>query len=364
MGESITTGVPFLPPKEEYDQIIQTVWERLRLTNHGPLCQRFEHEVASVLGVDRFRAIANGTLAMQLVIKALGLTGDVVTTPFSYIATSSSLLWESCRPIFADIDGNTFNVDAAQVRAMATHKVAAILVTHVFGNPCDVESLREIADEYDIPLIFDAAHAFGVKYKGRGLMSYGDCSTISFHATKLFHTVEGGGVATADKDIDHKIAYMRSFGHDGPDRYFGVGINAKMSEFHAAMGLVNLRYLDELMQKRRCQYETYRAQLERCSSIQFQAISDHTEYNYSYMPVLLPDASSVIRVMESLAEEGIYPKRYFYPSLDTLGHLGLSGACEVSRDIADRILCLPIYHTLEDATIVQVCEKLLALVGA
>src|SRR5688572_25479009 len=227
----------FLPPIEEYVKYLEGIWERCHLTNHGPLVNELEEKLKTYLGVKNFFYLNNGTIAIQLAIKALDITGEVITTPFSYVATCSSIVWENAKPVFVDIDPGNFTIDATKIEAAITPRTSAILATHVYGIPCNVEEIDRIAKKHKLKVVYDAAHAFGVEYKGASLLNYGHISTLSFHATKLFHTVEGGGITTNDDELAHRIAYMRNFGHKGQEEFWGLGINGKSSEFHAAMGL-------------------------------------------------------------------------------------------------------------------------------
>ncbi|MBU3677771.1 MAG: aminotransferase class I/II-fold pyridoxal phosphate-dependent enzyme, partial [Chitinophagaceae bacterium] len=248
---------PFAPPIQEYTKLLEGVWQRNWFTNNGPLVNDFELKIKKKLNLPHFLFTGNGTIAIQLAIKALNLKGKIVTTPFSYVATTSSIAWENCTPVFADIDPATFNIDPTQIEQFIDRETTAILATHCFGNPCAITAIEQIAQKHGLKVIYDAAHAFGTTYKGKSVFAYGDISTTSFHATKLFHTIEGGGLFTMNPDLLRTMAYMRNFGHDGPEHFVGLGINGKNSEFHAAMGLLNLHYVDEIMEKRKELYLNY-----------------------------------------------------------------------------------------------------------
>ena len=237
---------PFLPPIEEYQKYTEGIWQRNWLTNNGPLVNELELKLKDYLQVPHLLFLNNGTIAIQIAIKALQLKGDIITTPFSYVATTSSIVWEGCQPVFVDIDKHTFNIDASKIEAAITPNTSAILATHVYGNPCDIDAIAAIAKKHNLKVIYDAAHCFGTKYKGKSVFAYGDVCTTSFHATKLFHTVEGGAVFCNDADLLRKMAQLRNFGHDGPEHFNEVGINGKNSEFHAAMGLANLKYIQQI----------------------------------------------------------------------------------------------------------------------
>jgi dTDP-4-amino-4,6-dideoxygalactose transaminase len=226
----------FLPQMEEYQEYIQGIWNRNWLTNNGPLVNELELRLKEYLQVKHLLFLGNGTIALQIAIKALGLKGEIITTPFSYVATTSSIVWEGCTPVFVDIDEATLNIDPEKIETAITPKTSAILATHCFGNPCDIDAIQQIADRYNLKVIYDAAHCFGTKYKGRSVFDYGDISTTSFHATKIFHTIEGGAVFTQDPDLLKKMAYMRNFGHDGPERFAELGINGKIRSFTRQWG--------------------------------------------------------------------------------------------------------------------------------
>lgn len=337
---------PFLPPREEYEVLLEEIWERNWLTNNGPLVQRLEEELEEYLGVAHLNYVSNGTIALQIAIKALGLQGEVITTPFSYVATTSSIVWEGSEPVFVDIDPDTLNINPKLIEEAITDQTTGILATHVFGNPCDIEAIRKIADKYGLKVIYDAAHCFGTKYKGKSAYHYGDISTASFHATKLYHTVEGGAVITKDPELSQTIRRMRNFGHAGPGNFEGVGINGKNSEYHAAMGLANLRYIESILGRRRKQCAIYDRLLDSLP-VSSQQVQPGLTYNYSYYPVIFENEETTISVKQELEKEEISPRRYFYPSLCELDYV-CSANTAVSIDISKRILCLPLYHDLKE----------------
>ncbi len=336
---------PFLPPQEEYLQLLSEAWDRGWLTNQGPIAESLEAKLADHLGIDHMALVSNGTVAIQMAIKLLGVKGKVITTPFSFVATASSTVWEGCQPVFADIDKHTWNVDPNSVESLIDEETTAILATHVFGIPCDVERLEQIAHNHGLSIIYDAAHAFGVKIEGRSVFEYGDISTVSFHATKLFHTVEGGGMAIRDVEKRSALRYMRNFGIKGPYEFDGLGINGKNSELHAAMGLVNLRYVGAVIKKRKTDYETYLKGLEPLNYFQFQEIPEGVEHNFGYMPLLFQSESDLEFVFEYLKQKGIHGRRYFYPTLDALPYLE-NAQIPVAKDVASRVMCLPHYFDL------------------
>lgn len=345
---------PFMPPKEEYLNYLDGIWEREYLTNNGPLVRRLENELKAYLDISHISFVSNGTIALQIAIKALELQGEIITTPFSYVATTSSIVWEGCTPVFVDIDPYTLNINPELIQEAITENTSAILATHVFGNPCDIEAIQEVADKHDLKVIYDAAHCFGTRYKGRSVYAYGDISTASFHATKLFHTVEGGAAFTANESLYQRMRHMRNFGHAGFEKYDGVGINGKNSELHAAMGLTNLNYIEEILQSRKEQCLFYEDRLNGLA-VRSISIQHGAEWNYSYYPVIFESEELTLEVKEALEKKGIHPRRYFYPSLDNLDYVK-SATVGTSRDIASRVLCLPLYFGLETNHCQQITE--------
>ena len=346
----------FLPPLEEYTEYLKGIWERGHLTNHGPLVNELEEKIKDYLGVKHFFFINNGTVALQIAIKALGVKGEVITTPFSYVATTSSVMWEECTPVFADIDPQNFTLDPSKIEAAITPNTTAILATHVYGIPCHVEAIKAIAEKHGLKVIYDAAHAFGVKFGETSVLNYGDIATLSFHATKLFHTVEGGGMVTNDDMIAHKIAYMRNFGHKGQEEFWGMGINGKNSEFHAAMGLCVFPHMSAIISRRKELSELYDQLLAGLgSSLQRPVAGESTGYNYGYYPVVFESERQLLTVKDNLNAAYIYPRRYFYPSLNMLPYIPKT-EMPVSEDISRRVLCLPLYHDLAEESVKRICS--------
>ena len=353
--KQINVTEPYLPPFEEYVEYLKGIWERNWLTNQGPLVQELEQKLQDYHQLSMpVHCVTNGALGLQITLKALGVKGEVVTTPFSYVATTACPLWESCTVKFADIEPDTLTIDPKAVEAAITSKTEAILATHVFGNPCDCEALEAIAKKHGLALIFDAAHAFGVTYKGKSILEYGDASMVSLHATKLMHAVEGGFIVAKDPAVSEKMEWMRRFGHKGQDEFHGVGTNAKMSELHAAMGLCCLNHIDEILEKRKAVCEAYDAALFHLASLNSdprtpisQLLSTITyreaaSRNYAYYPVLFKNEVALLTGLQRLRSKEIYPRRYFYPSLDRIEHLSIVNECSASRDAASRSLCLPL----------------------
>jgi len=334
-----------LPPLEEYVGHLEKIWESGHLTNNGPCVRELEAKLADEFGVKHALLVSNATLALQLAIKALDLKGEVLTTPFSFVATSSSIVWEGCDVRFADIDPDDLCLSPQKISEQMHSGVSAIMPTHVYGNPCDVESIGEIAKEWGVPVIYDAAHAYGVELNGKNIMQYGDVSVLSLHATKLFHSVEGGVIATNDDALAHKLAYMRNFGFDGPEAFHGLGTNAKMSEFHAAMGLCLHPRMSKIITARLEKARRYDDCFEGFSHIQKPVWRTAASRNAAYYPIILPSEADVINVTHALEEQGVFARRYFYPSLAELPYTP-SDPLPVTQDISKRVLCLPLYPDL------------------
>lgn len=328
----------FLPDIKEYISLLEQIWSNGQLTNEGPLVKELESKLAEYLEVENFIYVSNGTIALQLAIKALNLKGDIITTPFSYCATTTSLIWEDCNPVFADISPVSLTCEADQIKEVLTSTTQGILTTHVYGNSGDLEMQEQLAAANHIPLIYDGAHAFGVKHRGKSIFNYGTISTCSFHATKIFHTIEGGAIITKDSALAEKIRGLKSFGHKGDD-YFSPGINGKNSEFHAAMGLVNLGHFANIQSHRKMISELYHSQLSE--SIERLQWNEENARNYSYFPVIFHSEEDLLKITKALNDEQIFPRRYFYPSLNELPYLSYQ-KCPVSEDIARRIACLPL----------------------
>lgn len=345
----------FLPPIEEYQQYVQGIWERNQLTNNGPLVQELEKQLREYLGVKHCLFVSNGTIAIQLALKALNITKEVITTPFSYCATSHAIIWENCTPVFADILTMDYCVDPTKVEAAITENTEAILVTHVYGNPCDVDALQAIADKYNLKLIYDAAHAFGVKVDGKSLLSFGDISTCSFHSTKVFHSIEGGAVITDNDEYAYLLDRYRSFGHRGDD-YFTIGINGKNSEFHAAMGLCNLPRVPQIIEARKAIVDLYEAKLDWSILSRPTVSAQNVERNYAYFPILLPSEEVLIKVRAALELQEIYPRRYFYPSLSSLPFVTSVSNCPISDDYALRALALPLFYDLAHTDVERIIQ--------
>ena len=335
----------YLPNKDKYKKYIDEIYENGWLTNQGPLVQRLEKRLAKYLGVKNIVLVSNGTIALEIAYRALDLKGEVITTPFSFVATTSSLVTNKLIPIFVDINEKTFNLNPKNIEKKITSRTSAILPVHVFGNACEVEEIKKIANKHNLKVIYDAAHAFDVKYKDKSLLSYGDISTLSFHATKLFHTIEGGALIINDDSLLEKVRYLINFGIKNQEEIPHLGTNAKMNEFEAAMGLCILDDIEDIKTNRKKVVENYKIGLE--SLVTFQEQNNQASENYSYFPILFKNEEDLSKVQKSLNKENIFPRRYFYPSLDTLEYIEPKQECKISRDISKRILCLPIYAELE-----------------
>lgn len=351
----------YLPDLEEYVKHLEGIWERGHLTNHGPLVLELESKIKDYLGVKHFFFVNNGTIALQIAIKALDLKNEVITTPFSYVATTSSLVWEGCKPVFADVEHGTLTLSAKDIENKVCKNTTGILATHVYGNPCDVEGIEKIAKIHGLKVIYDAAHAFGVNYKNTSVLNYGDISTLSFHATKLFHTIEGGGIITSDDELAARIAYMRNFGHNGPEKFFGIGINGKSSEFQAAMGLCLLPKIEVLIERRKVISDRYKTMLEGLPIMHLLIQENTTKYNYSYFPILFESEEVLKKVMDSLASEDINARRYFYPVLSSLDYVENNIPDSFAEQASKRVLCLPLYPDLSISDVDRISEIIKAV---
>lgn len=336
----------FLPPIQEYNKQLQRAWDNEWLTNRGALVLELEEKVKRYLSVSNIIMTNNGTIPLQIALKLLGNQGEVITTPFSYVATTAAIVWENCTPIFVDIDPEHLSIDETKIEAAITDKTTAILATHVFGNPCNVEAIEAIAKKNQLHVIYDAAHAFGVQYKGKSIFDFGTISTCSFHATKLFHTGEGGAMFANDSHLQSKLFYSHNFGHDGPLAFHGLGINGKMSELQAALGLTVLPYMETILAERKKVVDFYNENLD-FSNLQALKIRDNTDWNYSYYPIIFENEEQLLQTQKDLNEANIFPRRYFYPSLNTIEY-SKGKIMSISESISSRVLCLPLYVGLRE----------------
>lgn len=338
---------PFFPPIDEYMAQIKRVYENEWITNRGELVLELEEKLKQYLSVDNILITNNGTIPLQIALKLLGKGGEVITTPFSYVATTAAIVWENCTPVFVDIHPEYLTIDETKIEAAITSKTTCILATHVFGNPCNVEAIESIAIKHNLKVIYDAAHCFGVKYKGKSIFDYGDISTCSFHGTKLFHTGEGGAIFCKDEQLRHRIYYSHNFGHNGPLDFHGLGINGKISELQAGMGLAVLKHIDSIIQvrKRICDY--YRNNI---ATVKYFKIRSLTSWNYSYFPVIFDTEEKLIKAELLLKANDILARRYFYPSLSTLPYVECE-SMEIAESVSRRILCFPLYVDLSSEII-------------
>jgi dTDP-4-amino-4,6-dideoxygalactose transaminase len=344
----------YIPNKEKYKEYVDDILNSAWLTNNGKYVQELEKRLETYLGVKNIVLVSNGTLALQIAYRALALTGEVITTPFTFVATTSSLVWEGLKPIFVDIDKESYCMNSLEIEKSITDKTSAICPVHVFGNACDVETIDKIAKKNNLKVIYDAAHAFDVNYKGNSILNYGDVSTLSFHSTKMFHTIEGGALIIRDDDVYKKVKLLINFGISGPDKIECLGINSKMNEFQAAMGLCILDEFERIKENRKCRYIYYRENLK--SNLKFQVLNDNCEWNYSYLPIELKDENELVKVKDALNRNGIFPRRYFYPSLESLNYIIETYNVPNSSSLSKRILCLPFYDSLDYKDIDNICN--------
>lgn len=358
---------PFLPPLDEYLPYLEKIWENKRLTNNGPFHKQFEDALCDYLGVEHLALFTSGTLALVTALQALRITGEVITTPYSFVATAHSLLWNNIKPVFVDVDPVTCNLDANRIEAAITPNTTAILPVHCYGNPCEAERIQEIADIYGLKVIYDAAHAFGVKYKGESLLRHGDMSILSFHATKVFNTFEGGAIVCPDAKIKQRIDYLKNFGFANEVTVMAPGINGKMSEIQASFGLLQLEYFDRVIARRKEIDHSYRKAFANLKGITLLPEPDDTVRNFAYIPILVGPDYPVSRdaLYQKLKDNNIFPRRYFYPLISSMPmYRGLPSAdkasLSVANRIADQVLCLPIYPDLADevvATIISIVSE-------
>lgn len=342
--KNIQVTKPYLPSKEKYKEYVDRIYESGWLTNNGPLVKELEARLAEYLGVKHVVVVANGSLALQVAYKAFELKGEVITTPFSFAATASTIIWEGLKPVFSDIDEETFNLAPQLIEGHITDSTSAIVPVHVYGNPCNVEQIQEIADKHNLRVIYDAAHAFGVQYKGESILKHGDISTLSFHATKLFHSIEGGAIITESDEVASKVRKLINFGITGPELIDDLGTNAKMNEFEAAMGLCVLDDVEEILKSRKNLYREYQDHFMGLD-IRFQCWNKNSDINGAYFPVLFQSERELIETKNKLEMNGFLTRRYFYPSLNTVYDNDV--VCPVSESVSSRVLCLPIYANLE-----------------
>lgn len=353
---------PALPPLEEFTELLKRIWDNKILTNNGPFHQQFEQALADYLGVKYISLFTNGTLALITALQALHITGEVITTPFSFVATTHSLWWNNIKPVFADIEQDYYNLDPEKVEAAITPQTTAIMPVHVYGNPCNLEAFQQIADTYGLKLIYDAAHAFGVRVNGNSVLNYGDLSILSFHATKVFNTIEGGAIICHDAKTKQRIDYLKNFGFAGETTVIAPGINAKMNEVQAAYGLLLLKYVDENITKRKSIADLYRNKLSNISGIRFLNDMKGVNHSYSYFPILVDEkmyGKTRDELYEELKKHNVFGRRYFYPLISQFpSYRGLISAnpanLPIAEKISEQVICLPLYPGLDFETIIKI----------
>lgn len=347
----------FLPPKEEYLELINFIWDNHILTNEGELYNRFQGLLRGYSDSKFIIPVVNGAIALQLAIKALRLHGDVITTPFSHFASSGSLIWEGCKPVFADIDPETLNIDPAEIEKKITKKTVAVLAVHVYGNPCEVEQIDLLSKKYNIKVIFDAAHAFGTIYKNRYVIDFGDISMVSFHSTKIIHSIEGAALYTSRKVVSDTIKRLSYFGMDNNRQFKQIhGTNAKMSEFAAAMGILSIKHFEFNKRILQENFQQYKKLLSASSRISFQKLTG--EINYLYVPVIFESKLLKKKIQKELESNRIFPREYFYPSLEYIFN-NHKQSCLISKSISEKILCLPNSVYINNIDINTVCRIIL-----
>lgn len=355
---------PSLPPLDEFIPYLEKIWSNKILTNAGPFHKEFENELCLYLGVKYVSLFTNATIALVTALQALRISGEVITTPFSFVATSHALLWNGIKPVFIDINPSTLNIDPEKIEASITPQTTAILPVHCYGTPCDVNRIQEIADNYNLKIIYDAAHAFGVKYKNETILNYGDLSVVSFHATKVFNTFEGGAIISPDEKTKNRIDKLKNFGFVDETTVIAPGINGKMSEFNAALGLLQLKYFDENIKKRKIIDQTYKDKLKNiCGIGLLENANKLNSINYAYFPILINNQYPISRdeLYKKLKENNIHPRRYFYPLIsDFPMYRGYSSAKRENLPnataAAERVLCLPIYPDLDKFVIDKIVD--------
>lgn len=346
----------FIPPLEEYSKTVGRAFDKEWLTNRGHLVKELESKISSLLALENTNLICmnNGTIPLQIALKILGNEGEVITTPFSYVATTAAIVWENCKPVFVDTHPEYLTIDETKIEAAITTKTTCILATHVFGNPCNIEEIERIAKKHKLKVIYDAAHCFGVKYNGKSIFEYGDISTCSFHATKIFHTGEGGAIFCSDKDLYKKLYYSHNFGHNGEHEYHGLGINGKMSELSAAMGLAVLPYFKEIVSNRKKLVDYYIENLDK-SFVKTIKLRATTVWNFSYFPIVFDSNHKLIKAVNELNNQKIFPRRYFYPSLNRLPYVDYNKFTN-AENVSENILCLPLFNSLEKNNVTNICD--------
>ena len=364
MLKQITVTTPLLPNLDEFNALLKEIWDSKWITNNGSFHQQLEKELAEYLKVPYISLFTNGTLPLLTALQALRITGEVITTPYSFVATTHSIWWNGCKPVFVDIDPATGNIDPDAIESAITNKTTAIMPVHVYGKPCDVKRIKEIADKYGLKVIYDAAHAFGVEVDGESILNAGDMSTLSFHATKVYNTLEGGALVVHDADMKKRIDYLKNFGFAGETSVVAPGINSKVDEVRAAYGILNLRQVDAAIEARHQVAIKYREALRPVEGITFMDDMPGVKHNYSYFPIFV-DAEKYGMTRDELYEKmrshNVLGRRYFYPLISTFStYRGLPSAAPENlpkaHQVADSVICLPMHHELSDGDVDRVLE--------
>lgn len=361
MHNTIYVSKPALPPIEDYLSYLKVIWDNQHLTNNGPLHQQFEHNLKEYLSAEEVSLFTNGHLALEAALKVLNLKGEVITTPFTFASTTHAITRAGLTPVFCDVDPINFNIDTKKIEALITDQTSAILAVHVFGVPCNVEEIQVIADKYGLRVIYDAAHAFGVTYKGKPISSYGDISMFSFHATKVFHSIEGGALVFSDSSYKNDLEKIKNFGIENENVVDMIGFNAKMNEFQAAMGLLNLERIAESIDKRKIIVEKYNSLLKKHNELVLPLIKDNSISNYSYYPIIIKSNNNKRnRLHEFLKTKNIISRKYFYPLCsDFECYANYKVEVPVAEMVADSILVLPLFESLTNEELIYICDSLM-----
>jgi dTDP-4-amino-4,6-dideoxygalactose transaminase len=367
--KTVTVTKPLLPPLDEYVELLRDIWDRKWLTNNGYYHDELEKALAEHLGVSYVSLFCNGMVALQVGLQALKITGEVITTPYSFVATTHAIYWNHCTPVFCDIDPVTCNLDPNKLESLITPRTTAILPVHVYGNPCDLDRLQKIADTYGLRLFYDAAHAFGVRVNGTSILGFGDLSMLSFHATKVFNTAEGGALVTSDAKLKKRIDFLKNFGFADEVTVMAPGTNGKMNELQAALGLVQLRYVGSEIDSRQAVSQLYRSRLSGIPGIRIMRENQHVTQNYGYFPIFVDEALYPLSrdaLYETLKEQGMFGRRYFYPLISEFpNYRGLPSSSNLpeATSVSKKVLCLPIYSTLEHSNVETICDIIKQPIG-
>lgn len=369
MKEKLNVISPSLPPLESFIPYMEKIWQSKKLTNCGPFHSELEDALADYLGVRHISLFANGSLALITALQALGITGEVITTPYSFVATSHALLWNNLKPVFVDVDPLTCNMDPARIQAAITPATTAIMPVHCYGIPCDVDSIQRIADHHGLQVIYDAAHAFGVRNNGESILNHGNLSILSFHATKVFNTFEGGAIICPNDELKKRIDYFKNFGFENETTVVAPGLNGKMNEMQAAFGLLQLQHVDKAIEKRKALYERYQRALRGIKGLRFIIHTEQLTWNYSYCPIFIDDRYFPLNrdaLYKELKKHDVFPRRYFYPLISEFPmYNGLPSSAvnnlPNAHHISSQVLCLPLYPDLQDEELERIVEIIIRI---